>query len=435
MNEFVDSQINTEDWIEADVSEPSDMSEESGGSLGLKLIHFMKLYWKKRRLAFAIIVAGFVISVVVAVLRPNIYKSTTTLMPPDNSSPYSAMLGMLAGGSSTSASLGSEAFGLSSPGELIVAILQSRTAQDSLIAQFDLMHYYKARVIEDARKALDSNTKIDQDRKSGVISVSVSDRNAQFASKLAQGYVTELNRIMTENSTSAARRERIFLEERLKNVKIDLENSSKALSQFSTKNKAFDIQGQAKSMVDAELKLESDLEEGRSQLAALLQSFSEDNYRVKALRARNAELEREINALSGSSKGNGTSASSSTGAYPSAGELPALGVTYYDLERRVKVDEELWVTLTKQYEMARVQEAKEIPTIQVLDAANVPNVKSAPIRRVIVLFATFLSFLLSCIVVFAVSKWEDLDEQSEPKKLFARTLAKVRRSPKEPALI
>jgi uncharacterized protein involved in exopolysaccharide biosynthesis len=422
MDEFRNSDLDTAVWIHSDESGPAGSSEGSSEDLGLKILHFAKLYWNRRKLASTIVGTGMVLSVAYALLLHNIYTSTTTLMPPDNSSPYSSMLSMLTG-SSSAASLGGEALGLSAPGDLILSILGSRTVQDAVITRFDLMKYYKARVVEDARKSLEAHTTIDQDRKSGVITITVSDKSAQFACTLAQGYVAELNRVMTENSTSAARRERIFLEGRLKDVKRDLDESSKALSQFSTKSKTFDIPNQAKSMVEAELKLQGELAVGRSELAALRQTYSEDNYRVKTAEARNAELEREINSLSGISKGPGAAAG--TSAYPSIGELPALGITYYDLERRVRVDQELWETLTKQYELARVQEAKEIPTVQVLDAANIPNRKSAPTRKNIVIICTFLSFVISCVTVLVQSKWESMDAEGEPKKTLTRAFRKI----------
>jgi uncharacterized protein involved in exopolysaccharide biosynthesis len=302
-----------------------------------------------------------------------------------------------------------------------------------MIGKYDLVRHYRAHGTEAAQRALAGSTSIDQDRKSGIITISVTDMDPQFACKLADGYVTQLNRVMTENSTSAARRERIFLEERLKDVKSDLDDSSRALSQFSTKSKAIDIPAQARSMMDASLRLQSMLAEGESQLAGLRQTYSEDNYRVKALEARNAELQRQLNSLGAVSKPS-SSISNSDGPYPSVGDLPKLGLTYYDLERKVRVDEAVWETLSKQYEMARVQEAKEIPTIRVLDEANVPASKSGPRRSMIVLAVTFLSFLLSCLVVFVVGTWESLAEDSTPKRLVRERLGSLRRKSQEPAV-
>jgi uncharacterized protein involved in exopolysaccharide biosynthesis len=425
MDDPQNSEVESAVWAQADESEPTESVEDAEGDIGEKIRQFLLLYWKKRILACCIIVAGAVLSIAYSLSLPNIFTSTTSLMPQDNSSPYSAMLGMVSG-SSAAASMGSEALGISTPSELQVSILESRTVRDSMIAQLGLMKHYNVYVIEDARRALANNTRIEQDRKSGIITIAITDTNAEFAAKIAQGYVTELNRVLTDNSTSAARRERIFLEERLKGVKRDLDESSLTLSKFATKSKTLDIPSQARSMVEASFRLQGVLAEGESQLAGLRQTYSEDNYRVKALEARNAELHRQLSEMGGGSA-ESVAAGKRTSVYPTVSELPTLGVTYGDLERRFRVDEVLWETLTRQYESARVQEAKEIPTIHVLDPANIPSRKSAPRRSTIVSAATFISFLLSCVFVFLLSRWQEMDENSEPKKLMARAIAMATR--------
>jgi len=424
MDESKKSDVETSIWNGAVDDETAESSGTTSEQIVEQILHFLQLYWKRRVLALAIIGTGIIISVAFALSLRNYYTSTTSLMPPDNSSPYSSMLSMLSG-SSAAESIGGEALGLSTPGELLTSILVSRTVRDAMVARYDLVHYYKARNIEDAGRALGGSTTIDQDRKSGIITISVVDINPDFACKLANGYTAELNRVMTENSTSAARRERIFLEERLKDVKHDLDESSIALSQFSTKNKTIDIPTQAKSMMDASLRIQSLLAEGQSQLAALKQTYSEDNYRVKVAEARNAELERQFKALGEISKVATSTDKPGGFSYPSMGDLPALGLTYYDLDRKVRVDEAVWETLTKQYEMARVQEAKEIPTIRVLDTANVPVRKSGPKRTILVLMVTFLSFVLSCIVVFGRAIWEEMDAEALPKLLYSRIFKKT----------
>jgi capsule polysaccharide export protein KpsE/RkpR len=247
-----------------------------------------------------------------------------------------------------------------------------------LVKQFDLVHHYKKLLVQDACKQLAADTIIKDDTKSGIITISVKADSSMLASKIAQGYVTELDRVVTQNSTSAARRERIFLEGRLKEITRDMDDSAKALSQFSTKNRTIDIPSQGKAMVESGLKLQDQLVAARSELAGLRQSYSDDNVRVRAARARIAELERQIDKMMGSTAETRSAASNS--AYPSVSELPALGLTYSDLARKTRVEEVLWEALTKQYEAAKVQEAKEIPTVRVLDVADVPERKSSPIR-------------------------------------------------------
>ncbi len=292
------------------------------------------------------------------------------------------------------------ALGLETPGELFISILKSRNVQDGLINRLDLAHYYNTHSIEDTRRALAGDTEIEEDRKSGVITISVTAANPVFASNIAQGYVEELNRVVTDSTTSAARRERIFLEGRVNDVKQKLDESAKELSRFSAKSGAIDMPSQTRSMVDEGLRLQAELIDGRSQLAALRQNYSEDNSRVRALEAHNAELQRQLDKMGGLSQKSGANGDANRAPYPSADELPVLALTYYDLERKVSVEEALWEALTKQYEAAKVEEAEEIPAVRVLDVANVPERKSGPSRRSIVEAGAMLSLVVAFICGF-----------------------------------
>ena len=391
--------------------------EEVGEGLAPKIARFLRRCWLKRKMVFTILVIGISISLVKALLDKNVYTSTTTFMPPDGTSAYSSLMSLM-GSSNSAASLGSEMLGLETPGELYVSILGSRNVLDSLVARFDLIHYYRARLAADARTSLSTSTNTVLDRKSGIITVSVTTTNAALSANIARGYVTELNRVLTEDSTSSAHRERIFLEGRLKEVKQQLDDSSKALSQFSTKSGAIDLPSQTKSMMDTGLRLQEELITGRSQLAGLRQTYGEDNPRVKAVEARNAELQQQMEKMGGLNQKLNSNIDSKNGAYPSASQLPTLGLTYYDLQREVRVQEALWEALTRQYEAARVQEAEQIPSARVLDVADVPERKSGPSRRFAVMVGALLSLIVALIAVVTQSVWEATDPEQEPKKLL-----------------
>lgn len=416
MDDFQSTTQTPEFDLETDEVEPVGEGE-AGETLGSKIADFLRTCWFKRMMVFCIVAGGIVASVLYALILPNMYVSTTTLMPPDSTSPYSSMLGLLSPGSAA-AQLGSEALGLNTPSDLFIGILKSRNVQDGLINHLVLARHYHSRDEEEARRSLEDATKIEEDRSSGVIIISVTDPDPVAASQIAGGYVEELNRVVTDNATSAARRERIFLEERVKEVKQDLDDSAKQLSQFSTKSGAIDISSQTRSMVEEGLRLQAELIDGRSQLAALRQTYSEDNSRVKALEAHNAELQRELDKMGGMSQGSGANSGKSESPYITADELPALGVTYFDLERKIRVDEALWETLTKQYEAAKVEEAKEIPTVEVLDASNVPLRKSSPTRRLIVEIGAIISFVFACVLVLLGMIWEGMNPEGETKRLI-----------------
>jgi capsule polysaccharide export protein KpsE/RkpR len=164
--------------------------------------------------------------------------------------------------------------------------------------------------------------------------------------------------------------------------------------------------------------LQGELIDGRSRVAALRQVYSEDSSKVRALEAHNAELQQQIDKMGGVSQPSGSSTNVAVSGFPTAHDLPTLGLTYYDLERRLRVEEALWEALTKQYEAASVEEAKETPTVHVLDPANVPGRKSRPVRRRIVLIGALISLALGFIAAFAVNIWEGMDPEQEPKKML-----------------
>lgn len=424
--EMVDSQNETtasEHQIETNEVEPPDGGEEEVcETLSEKIARFLRTCWMRRRMMLCILFTGIIVSVPYALVQPNIYTSSTSLMPAGNSTPYPSITSLLSPGGGTPAELGGEALGLYDPDALFIDILESRNVQDGLINRLDLSRRYKTQSIDDTRKSLASATKIEGDRRSGVITIDVTDRNPVLASKMAQGYVEEVNRVLADNTTSAARRERIFLEGRVASTKDQLDETAKELSQFSSKSGAIDMPSQTKSMVDERVRLQAELIDGRSQLAALRQTYSEDNSRVRALEAHNAELQRELDKMGGLSRETDAKVDANKSPYPTAEELPALGLTYYDLQRKLTVEEALWEALTREYEAVKVEEAGEIPTVQVLDAANIPNRKSGPIRRLIVEIGIALSFIVACIVVLAGMIWEGMDAQREPKRLITEAV-------------
>ena len=370
-------------------------------------------------MVFYILAAGILLSGIYAFRLPTMYTSSTTLMPPDNASSGGAgLLGLLSmSGSSSAASVGGSLLGVKTPGALFLGILSSRTVLESMVKRFDLVHYYKTRQMEDAIGRLAQDTHVFEDPKNGIIRISVDANDPVLASKMAQAYVEELNRVVAMESTSAAGRERVFLEGRLEEIKQDLDKSSELLSQFSSKNRTIDIASQGRAMVDAGLRLQAELASAQSDLAGLRQIYSEDNVKIRSATARVEELQRQFGKITGSAPDIDSTGKTSQSGYPSLGALPGLGVTYADLDRKVIVEQDLWEALTKQYEAAKVQEAKDIPSVRVLDPANVPEHKSYPIRRNIVLLGSIFSLFVACILVLALSAFDNMGAQDERMKL------------------
>ena len=307
---------------------------------------------------------------------------------------------------------------------MFVDLTHSRTVEDHLIDRFDLQKVYGARYKQDARKTLEKYTSVDEDRKSGVLSITVTDVSPQRARDLAQAYVEELDRLTSQVSTSAARRERIFIEQRLAAVKTDLQDAEQQFSAFASKKGTPDIKEQAKAMVEAAALLQGQVIAAQSELQGLEQIYTGNNIRVRSLRARVAELQSQLQKLGGSDASLAESASDPEKMYPSIRELPLLGVQWADLYRRMKIQETVYELLNQQYELTRIQEAKEIPTIRVIDPANVPERKSWPPRLMIIVLLTACSLVVTAAWIAGTAYWEKVDPHN-PGKLLANRVWKA----------
>jgi capsule polysaccharide export protein KpsE/RkpR len=177
------------------------------------------------------VIYGFFSSLLI-VLHPEPLSINGVFMPPDNN--QSGGLAMAAAALTSSAgdlgNMASQMLGIKSTSDIFAGILSSRTVQDKLIQEFDLKRIYSDRRMEDARTDLSEHTGVSVDRKSQIITISVTDHDPKRAAAMGQAYIAELNRLVAELSTSSARRERIFLEERLKSVGQDLESAGREFS-------------------------------------------------------------------------------------------------------------------------------------------------------------------------------------------------------------
>ncbi|HET9698630.1 MAG TPA: lipopolysaccharide biosynthesis protein [Terriglobales bacterium] len=376
--------------------------------------------WANRRSLKKALLAGLVAGVIISLLIPPQYKSTVHLMPPEQGSGagMAAMLSAITSkvGLSSSSGFASDLLGMKGSGMLFVGILGSRTVQDRLIDRFDLRKVYWRSTYEATRKKLEGRSDISEDRKTGIIEISVSDTDRNRAQQLANAYVDELNRLTAQVSTTAAHKERVFLEERLGEVEKDLKQAELDLGQYSSKNATLSLPEQGKAMLEAAATLQGQIIAAQSELRGLQQIYTDDNVRVRSVKARVAELQSQSRKLSGT----GQTAAAETPAdspYPSIRSLPLVGIKYADLFREAKVQEVVFETLTQQYELAKVQEAKETPSVKVLDSASWPEKRSFPPRTLLTITIVFLFFVGGSVWIVGREMWREVDEH-EPHKEF-----------------
>src|ERR1700733_15064005 len=390
------------------------------------------LLWKHRRLLARVTAIAFVVSLSLAFLIPKRYKSSGSIMPPDQQSGSGAMMLAALARSSSLGGLGTLASGLlgsHTSTALFINLLHSATVSGHIIDRFQLQHLYGNRYRVDTAKRLAHLTTVTEDKKSGVITVEVEDEDPVRARDMAQAYLDELNKLVTQTSTSSAHLERVFIERRLHSVAADLERAQLALSEFSSKNSTIDIKEQTHAMVDAGARVQGELLVAQSGLESLRQIYGDGNVSVRETEARIASLRSELEKMTGSSAPlvTGTAATSDVPGksdddkgelYPPLRQLPRLAVPYTDLYRRVRVQETVYELLTQQYEMARVEEAKDVPVVSVIDTPGIPEKKSFPPRLLLTLLLTFLSFAGACTLILIRDHWAKVDP-CDPRKVLA----------------
>jgi uncharacterized protein involved in exopolysaccharide biosynthesis len=393
------------------------------------------LLWNERRLFWRVAWKTLALAVVVSFLLPKHYEATIKVVPGENSS--SGMMGlpgklanMENSGVGNGISLALDATGLlggKTPTAFYVEILKSRSLEDSIIDRFNLrVRYWKTgswwpRSYYTTRKKLSSFTDIEEDKKSNVITLTVTDYDPATAAQIANAYVTELNRAAAGLNTGEAHRERVFLEGRLREAKQDLDQTALALSQYSSKNTIMDPQDQGRAMMDAAARVQGEIIAAEAELKGLEQIYSDDNVRVRTLKARIETLRGKLHSMTGKQ------AQPAAPDYPSMTSLPILGYRYSDLYRQTKIQEAIYEFLTQQYETAKIDEARELPSVRVMDPAVPPERKSSPHRILIWICSLFGAMVLTTCWVLGKNSWERISPDDSRRLLAADVKEEIRR--------
>lgn len=329
-----------------------------------------------------------VVLVAVATLAlKNVYTAKASLLSPqkDSGGGAAALLASMGGG------LAGLAGGLGGSADLYLGILKSRTVSDAVIKRLDLSVELKAKNTDDTRKKLGGIVKF-QAGKDGIITITADYKDPVKAALLANTFVDELQKKSLQMNLTKASTERSFLEKRLTVVKQDLKTAEEEMKSFQEKNKTIKADSQAAAAIEGIARLRAEIATKEVQLAALRNSMTDESTEVRTLLAGITKLKGQLNTLSGSG--------SSGGVIPSVGNAPSIGVEYVRRLRELKTQEALFEQLTKQFEMAKISEARDSSSLQVLDEAVVPVRKSKPSRSIIVILAAVMAFFCSVILVF-----------------------------------
>ena len=342
-------------------------------------------------------------------LIPNRYTAEAVLNPPDMNpvSGLSLLIGMKSGLASGLGSQMSDVLGLSSPGQIYIRTLETRTIEDALIKRFDLQRVYKMRSMEDARKRLASSSKFSEDRKSSVIEIDVTDHDPNRASQIANAYAEELGKVNAEMASDAGQRERAYFEAQLQAAERDLQSATQGLGDFGRKNAALDVDAAGKGIADAIGLLQGQIIASEATLKGMRALYTAENPNVQQMEAQISEMKRQLAELGGAAESSRNGAhSSAQDSEPSLAHLWGTAPSYMDLYGQVKLKAAIVETLTEQFEIAKLRETRHISDIQVLDPAVPPIKKSGPHRALISMAVGFLVFCGLCARTLFKEWWE-----------------------------
>jgi tyrosine-protein kinase Etk/Wzc len=355
----------------------------------ISLLKLLQLLVKHKMLIVKMCCISLVASLIYSILLPNIYTSTAKIMPPqkETAGGLSALLGQAGGLAGLAA-----ASGFTGGGDLYLGILKSRSVADAVIKRLNLMEVYEVKNLEAARKKLDGAVKV-QAGKDGIITITTDDRDPKRSALLANTMIDELGKTTVRLNLTKAGTERVFLEKRLELVKKDLKTAEEELKSFAQNNKIVQVDSQARASIESISRLKAELAKQEVQLAVVSSNQTAQSPEVRAIETGIRQLKGELGVLAGSAGGGE--------GIPSLGNVPSVGLAYARKLRELKIQEAVFEQLTKQYEMAKLNEAKDSSTFQVLDEAVVPIRKSKPSRSLIVIMSTAATFLISVVVVCA----------------------------------
>ena len=354
------------------------------------LFEIMKVLRSKRFFILkCALIPALLMIVAVLILRPT-YTAETTFLPPNSltSNSTSALLGQIGALGAAGGALG----GLKDPTLIYVSMLSSRSIADELIRRFDLGKVYRTKRLSQTESALKSHTKI-VSGKDSMISVSVDDHDPQRSADMANEYLIALHRLNDRIAFTEAGQKRIFFEQQLEKEKNLLADAEVELARSQQQTGLILPTGQAQLAMTTIAQTQAEIAVREVQLAAMSQAATEQNPDVIRIRSEVAGLKSQLNKLENSSKEHHEGSVE----LPTA-KVPELTLIYVRKARDVKFHEALYELLLRQYETAKLDEARSAPLIQVVDYASAPDTKSGPKR-------TLLTLLALAVGGFAGSAW------------------------------
>jgi capsule polysaccharide export protein KpsE/RkpR len=372
----------------------------------VRLVHLMTWLGEAKRQIALVTGAVLVLSLAVALLLQPSYTARTTLLPPAAQQQGGSAAALAALGS-----LGGLAGGLGAktPDELYVALLKSDSVVRALDQRFSLRERYDIRHFEALRKAFPTRVRVASEKRTGLITIEVDDKDPAFAAELANAHATEITKVLARLAISEAQQRRLFFESQVKDTKENLIKAEVALQSVQERSGVIVLDKQAEALITAAAQVRAAISEREVRLSVARLSATDQNPDIRRLASELQGLRAELARMESAQGGQ----PGSTVDFP-VGKIPRAALDYVRARRELKLQETLLEAMVRQLELARLDEAKEGPLLQQLDRALPPDYKSKPSRALLVAATTL--FALMCVVgLIIVRRYNALHAGFDPE--------------------
>lgn len=355
---------------------------------------------QRLRFIFGVTFAAAVVTAIIVLLIPNKYTAAAVVLPPaPDSSMGSALLAEMSGGSNVLSSLAGGALGLKKSGDMYVALFRSRTVEDALIQRFGLMGRYRKKNMVDTRTMFEKRSTAVLGVKDGLIRVTFTDRDPKFAADVVNAYVDEFRKHSDSMTLTEASERRAFFQQQLFEADGNLTKAEEAMKTTEQITGVLQLDSQAKALIESAAILRAQVAAKEVQLQSMQAFVTQSNPQYLAVQQQLDALNAQLAKVAGPGAGAGANIG------VSGTNVPKIGMAYLDALRDVRYYETVDELLAKQYELAKLDEARQ-GYIQISDVAVPPDKKSAPYRALIVALMTIVAFVAAVLWVLVANRWE-----------------------------
>ena len=373
----------------------------------INLLDLLIVLAERKGIILSVTAAFTILAIAVSLLLPVRYTATVTLLPPQQNTSMGAALASQLGNLGGMAALAGGSLGIKNPNDMYVAMFKSRTVEDAMVQHFGLMEEYRAKYPSYARKEFEKYSTVDGSGKDGLIHVSVDDRDPRRAADLANGYVDQF-RIQSQHlAITEASQRRLFFERELEQAKDNLANAEEALKQTEQRTGLIQLDSQSRALIEAATALRAQITTREVQIQGMQTYATTEN-------AQLVQAQRELESLRAQlAKLGGSEDSSSGELIVPKGRVPEAGLEYVRKVRDVKYNETIFEILARQFEVAKLDEAKEGALIQVVDPAVAPDRRSFPKRSLIVAVSAAVGIFMGMVVALLSAGFQRV--QADPQ--------------------